>query len=121
MNWIHIKSEDMIDDIKKESYKNRVLIFKYSPKCSINMLMMNMLEREWNCSELENIKTYFINIIAYRHISNMIESEFDVYHESPQVLIIENGKSIHDVSHGKIRYENLKEVLKCEKDNNVLK
>jgi bacillithiol system protein YtxJ len=48
---------------------------------------------------------YFLDLIAYRAISDKIAEDFDVWHESPQVLVIRNGKCIYEESHLSIRME----------------
>jgi bacillithiol system protein YtxJ len=47
----------------------------------------------------ENIDFYYLDLIRYRDISNKIAEMFDVYHESPQVLLIKNGECTFDESH----------------------
>ena len=61
---------------------------------------------------MAGIKPYFLDLITYREISNRISQEFDVEHESPQVLIIEKEKSIYDQSHMGIDYQQIREVVK---------
>ena len=61
---------------------------------------------------MAGIKPYFLDLITYREISNHISQEFDVEHESPQVLIIEKEKSIYDQSHMGIDYQQIREVVK---------
>jgi bacillithiol system protein YtxJ len=45
-------------------------------------------------------------------ISDQIEAEFGVDHESPQVMVIKNEKSTYDKSHFEIDYHQLKEEIK---------
>ncbi|GAC1441554.1 MAG: hypothetical protein NVSMB63_09220 [Sediminibacterium sp.] len=47
----------------------------------------------------ETIDFYYLDLITHRNISNRIASDFNVYHESPQVLLIRNGECIYDESH----------------------
>lgn len=55
------------------------------------------------------IDFYFLDLISYRNISNRIAEEFNVYHESPQVLLIRNGECVYDESHMSIRMDELTE------------
>jgi bacillithiol system protein YtxJ len=61
---------------------------------------------------MQSVKPYFLDLITYRDISNRIAYEFGVEHESPQVLVIDNEKSILDQSHMGIDYQTIKEVVK---------
>ena len=50
-------------------------------------------------SSLENVAFYYLDLLKYRNISNEITSNFNVYHQSPQVLLIKNGKVVAHNSH----------------------
>jgi len=109
MNWNELTALDQIDQVIEESKIKPVLIFKHSRSCSISKATLDRLERNWNLNE--EVKTYFLDLLAYRSISNAIEGQFGVQHESPQVLIIEQGKSTYDKSHFDINYQEIKSKL----------
>jgi bacillithiol system protein YtxJ len=52
-----------------------------------------------------------LDLLEHRDISNEIASRFGVYHQSPQLLLIKEGKSVYDVSHSDIDAEELKGKL----------
>jgi bacillithiol system protein YtxJ len=52
-----------------------------------------------------------LDLLEYRGISNEIAARFNVIHQSPQLLLIQNGKSVYAVSHSDIDAEELKEKL----------
>jgi bacillithiol system protein YtxJ len=112
MKWNELRAVDQIDQIRKESTENPILIFKYSSRCSLSRLALDRLERSWQETEMRGIKSYFLDLITYREISNRIAHEFDVEHESPQILIIENEKSIYDQSHMGIDYQQIRKAVK---------
>ena len=64
------------------------------------------LEREsnWNGADF-----YCLDLLRHRAISNQIAEEFDVHHESPQVILLHNGACVYDQSHNGITVEELKE------------
>lgn len=112
MKWSELKSIHQLDEIRQESKENPILIFKYSSRCSISQVALDRLERNWRETEMTGVKPYFLDLITYREISNRIAREFDVEHESPQILVIENEKSILDQSHMGIDYQVIKSTLK---------
>ncbi len=83
------------------------MIFKHSSRCSTSRTMLDRLARKWKEEETSHLKPYFLDLISFREISNTIANEFDVPHESPQVLIIENGRSVYDRSHFDIDYDQI--------------
>jgi bacillithiol system protein YtxJ len=56
-------------------------------------------QRLQKVAQPSDIDFYFLDLIAYRSISNKISEVFNVYHESPQVLVIKDGECIYDESH----------------------
>jgi bacillithiol system protein YtxJ len=96
MNWIPLTELAQLDLIKKQSFDSPQVIFKHSTRCSISSMALNRLERETPPS---NTDFYFLDLIKYRAISNEIAEQFNVYHESPQILIIKNGECVYDESH----------------------
>ncbi len=109
MNWTELKELNQIEKIVEESTDQRILIFKHSTSCSISRTALDRLERNWKEDEMIKLKPYYLDLLSFGGISNAVAQKFGVEHESPQVLIIENGKSIYDRSHFGIDYRNLKE------------
>ena len=112
MKWNSLNTTDQIALIRQESKEKPVLIFKHSTRCNISRTALDRLERNWKESEMEHVKLYFLDLLSYREISNQIATAFDVEHESPQVLIIENERSTYDRSHFDIDYQQIKAVVK---------
>jgi bacillithiol system protein YtxJ len=104
MNWINLTSKNQLEKIVTESATEPVVIFKHSTSCSISRTALDRLERNWKETELTNVKTYFLDLLSYREISKGVTEMFDVDHQSPQVLIISNGKSMYDRSHFDISF-----------------
>lgn len=86
------------------------MIFKHSRACSTSNMVINRLERNWNQDEMQHVQTYFLDLLSYRQISNAISEEFKIQHESPQVLIIRDGKAIYNGSHFEIDYSSVKKA-----------
>jgi bacillithiol system protein YtxJ len=100
MNWIDIESVEKFQIINNESFNNPIIIFKHSIRCSISDMALNRFERSWTNP---NIQCYFVDLIQFRNISTAISDNFNIPHESPQLLIISNGVCIYNASHSEIR------------------
>ena len=103
MKWNELRSPDQLDVIREESKSGPVLIFKHSYRCSISQMAKDRLERKWS-EQAGAIKPYFLDLITHRDISNRVADQFDVEHESPQVLLIRNGTAVFDRSHFEIEF-----------------
>ena len=110
MTWNDFTTEDQIDTIIKDSFGVPQLIFKHSTRCSISSMALNRFERQWDLAN-ERVKPFYLDLIAYRKISNAIAEKFHILHESPQLLLIKNGECIYDTSHNDISVENFKDHI----------
>ena len=104
MNWITLTNEQQLQQLKANSNVKPQVIFKHSTRCSISSVAKNRLERS---SQPDEIDFYFLDLIKFRAMSNKIAEDFKVYHESPQILLIKNGKCIYDESHSGIDMEEI--------------
>lgn len=108
MNWIPLTEEAQLDTIIAESNTQPVVIFKHSTTCSISAMSKGRLERE---QAPDGVKFYYLDLLAYRPISNKVAELFKVHHESPQVLLIKNGECTYEESHNGIRMDDLIEQV----------
>ncbi len=99
MNWIEITNENQLAELSFLSKNKPQVIFKHSTRCSISSMAKSRLERG---ASPENIDFYYLDLIKHRNISQKVAEDFDVSHESPQILMIKDGKCIYDESHSGI-------------------
>ncbi len=111
MNWNNLSTESQLETISTESFEQPVLIFKHSTTCSISATALNRFERKYNQPEVADLKPYYLDLLAHRPISAAIAQRFGVQHQSPQILLIHNGKSVYNASHYDISFAEIKEKL----------
>ena len=99
MNWIPLTEEQQLARIVEQSFSIPQVIFKHSTRCAISSMAKGRLDRE---KTPEGIPFYYLDLIKYRSVSNQVSQQFQVPHQSPQVLIISNGKSVYSESHNGI-------------------
>lgn len=107
MNWNTINNETQVEEIKQKSFEHPVLVFKHSTSCSISSASLGRIERAWDKDKAKDIEPFYLDLIRYRSISNKIAKDFEVEHESPQVLLIQNGECVYDASHFEIRFDEI--------------
>ena len=105
MNWIPLINEDQLLEIKQASQEQPVMIFKHSTSCSTSAMVLDRLERKWRGNEIRDLSIYFLDLLRYRRISDQISIDFDVRHESPQLLVVEGGLVTYHDSHFGIDYQ----------------
>jgi bacillithiol system protein YtxJ len=104
MNWNKLTSEEQIDQVIAASDQKPVLLFKHSTRCSISSMSLDRLLRNWKEEDSERITPYYLDLIAFRSVSNLVAERFGIPHESPQVLLIQKGKVTYHESHYGISY-----------------
>jgi bacillithiol system protein YtxJ len=108
MEWISLDTAAQIDNIKQN--QGYSLIFKHSTRCSISMMAKRRFELDWE--NLPNdMPLYFLDLIKHRDLSNKVATDFQVHHESPQLLLIKDGECVLDQSHGAISVDEAVSVL----------
>lgn len=71
--------------------KSYQLILKHNTTCSISKGVLENLKTE--AGALPQVETiYVLDLLAQRDLSNRIAGRFGVPHQSPQVLLIKNGR-----------------------------
>jgi len=109
VNWIPLTFLGQLDEIVAFSNEKPAVIFKHSTRCSVSRFALKQFENEFDLED--KVDAYFLDLLEYRDISNEIASRFGVYHQSPQLLLIKEGKSVYDVSHSDIDAGELKGKL----------
>jgi bacillithiol system protein YtxJ len=100
INWIELTDLGQLNEIMELSHQQPVAIFKHSTRCSISRMALKQFENEFDLEG--SVTPYFLDLINHRDISNEIATRFEVYHQSPQLLLIKEGKSVYDTSHSDI-------------------
>jgi bacillithiol system protein YtxJ len=71
---------------------------------------LEAIKQESTSQKVESVKPYYLDLLAYRSISNKIAEDFNIVHESPQVIVIANGRPVYSTSHFDINYQKLREL-----------
>ena len=104
MNWIDLNNELQITELKELSKEKPLIIFKHSTRCAVSSMAKSRLERS---TTPDGIDFYYLDLIQHRALSKKIAEVFDVFHESPQILLIKNGSCVYDESHSGIQMEDI--------------
>lgn len=96
--WSDIQSESSLQSAVDRSYEVPVVIFKHSTRCFISQTVLKNFERDMQ-SYSGNAEFYFLDLLAHRDISNKIASDFEVTHQSPQMIVLKDGNAIKNASH----------------------
>ncbi|MBT3589067.1 MAG: bacillithiol system redox-active protein YtxJ [Flavobacteriaceae bacterium] len=106
--WNQLTSVDQLVEIEKESFDQTIAIFKHSTRCGTSSMALRQFEKQFKINNA-NVKLYFLDLLSFRDISNEIAIRFQVFHQSPQLIVLEKGNTVHHSSHHQIDAELLEQ------------
>jgi bacillithiol system protein YtxJ len=109
MEWKELTEQEQLEAIINQSEAQPVLIFKHSTRCSISRFALKQFENEFDLQD--KIITYYLDLLNHRDISNEIAFQFNVQHQSPQILLLKNRVVVYHTSHENIDATELKKYL----------
>lgn len=109
-NWKPLQSEEELKQLIQRSTERPVAIFKHSIRCGVSSLVLRQLRNNWELPE-EQVELYYLDLITYRAVSNQIAAQLQVEHESPQFILLHQGKVVYHASHYLIQYGDIQEQV----------
>ena len=102
-----LNAMEQFDEIDEISHTKPVVLFKHSTRCIISRTVLKQFDTEFQFTE-DKIAWYLLDLLNYRDLSNEIANRYNVVHQSPQIVVIRNGKAVFNESHDSISVEDLK-------------
>jgi bacillithiol system protein YtxJ len=90
----HIYDEEKLATVLQS---DRAILYKHSNSCSISAFAMREIKQF--SDEHPEIVVYMFEVREQCLLSQKIATRFNISHESPQVIVIQNGKAIWHASH----------------------
>ena len=101
INWKILQAEAQLTEFIALSKRKPIAIFKHSTRCSLSSMVKSRLERGWNIKD-NDLDMYYLDLLNHRNISDKIASDFNVEHQSPQLIVLSQGDVLYHASHGEI-------------------
>jgi bacillithiol system protein YtxJ len=104
-NFIKLDSTEILDELFQKSHEKPVVLFKHSVTCPIS----SEVYREVSTLAAD------INLVVVqtaRNVSNAIAERTGIRHESPQAIVLKDGKPVYHASHFDVTADEVNEKLK---------
>jgi bacillithiol system protein YtxJ len=101
--FFRIDNKQTLDGLLSDSQTRPVIIFKHSNSCGISASAYRELEKLDNQVNLVEVQTA-------REVSRDLANLTGVQHETPQVIVLRDGKAVWNASHFQIKAD---EVIKA--------
>ena len=109
VGWRTLTDLGQLNEIIDLSTDKPVIIFKHSTRCSISRMVLKQFENEFDLQD--KVIPYYIDLLEFRNVSNEIASRFGVMHQSPQIILVKDGKAVYNASHESIDISKLSQFV----------
>jgi bacillithiol system protein YtxJ len=107
---VELQRHEDLDQLIEKSKLHPVLIFKHSTQCPVSDAAYEELLTF--TASADEVPCGIVLVVENRAPSNSIAFEFGVRHESPQAIVVENGRQTWHASHWSITAEALGKALR---------
>src|SRR6185503_13550044 len=104
-NFFRIDDRATLDGLISDSKQNTILVFKHSNTCGVSARAYRELEK------LEGGQVNLLEVQAVPELSREVESLTGVRHETPQVILLRDGKAIWNASHFDVNAASVSKAL----------
>lgn len=85
------------------------VLYKYSPSCAVSAVAATQIDRF--ADEHPDTPVYKLDVVARKDLALVVADRLDVRHQSPQVILMRNGRPVWQASHYGIRATRLANML----------
>jgi len=107
-NFTEFTETEKLEELFEASQKDAIVFFKHSITCPISANVFGQV------ANLDSV-VWVVVVQNARDISNKIANKTGIRHESPQAIIIRDGKAIYAESHYDISVSEMENILANER------
>lgn len=108
--WYTQSNMKELDSLNIASIQKPLVIFKHSPTCAISTKALYELEQQPEAF-FEEATWLIVNVLEEQRFSYAIADRYGVRHESPQILIIEEGRCRQHIDLADVKAQNIRHAL----------
>lgn len=108
-HFVKVTDITAFDELANRSKERPVVIFKHSLTCPISAAAYEQM------AEFDG-EVALVEVQRVRDVSNEIEHRLGVAHESPQIIVLRNGKVVWSASHFKITADAVGAAVRAASD-----
>ena len=107
-----------LDRLLSESHTRPLLLFKHSHTCGISAEALDELVEHLNAdvaaAGIPDPQYALVTVQTHRDVSNAVTRKLGVRHETPQALLVRNGRVVWAASHFRVTADAMKQALTSE-------
>jgi bacillithiol system protein YtxJ len=106
---------EQLDRLLSESHTRPLLLFKHSFSCGVSAEALDELIDHLNAAivaaGVPDPRYAIVTVQTHREVSNAVSMKLGVRHETPQALLVRDGRVIWSASHFRVTAEAMKQAL----------
>jgi monothiol bacilliredoxin len=106
-----LKGIDELERLLAESRQRPLLLFKHSYTCGVSAEALDELMAHLNENPAD-ARYAMVTVQTHRNVSNAVSSRLGVRHETPQALLIREGRVVWSASHFRVTASAVEQALK---------
>jgi bacillithiol system protein YtxJ len=110
MAWIHLTSQEQLQEAINRADTKPQLFFKHSTRCIISKMALQDFERS-GVIDVSEADFYLLDLLNYRQISNSISEGLNIIHQSPQAIMLSKSEVIYSETHERINGAKVQQIL----------
>ena len=110
-NLTHLSDLDMLEAAIVESLDRPVLLFKHSRTCGISCEAFDELQAHLAKHAGTAASYKVITVQSHRRLSDSAAERFGIRHETPQAILLKDGRPVWNASHFRITADALTRAI----------
>lgn len=112
---IHLHNLEELDRLLSESHTRPLLLFKHSYTCGVSAEALDELVEHLNAAVIAagvpEPQYAMVTVQTDRDVSNAVSRKLGIRHETPQALLVRDGRVIWSASHFRVTADAMKTAL----------
>ena len=102
-----------LEQVITHSHEQPVMLFKHSYTCGISAEALDELRAhvDGHPAGTAGVRYAIVTVQTHRDVSNAIASKLGIRHETPQAILVLNGRAVWSASHFRVNVVELKKAL----------
>lgn len=106
-----LRDVEELDQTLADSHERPVLLFKHSYTCGVSAEALDELRSHIEESALAAVQYAMVTVQTQRDVCDTISERLGVRHETPQAILVRDGRAIWSASHFRVNAAEIQKAL----------
>lgn len=101
---------EQLDELLAESQNRPLLLFKHSFTCGVSAEALDEIVEHLNDEALD-ARYAMVTVQTHRELSNAVAARLGVRHQTPQAIVVKDGRAVWSASHFRVNADEIRKAL----------